>query len=261
MLNKMTSTRNDRDLETFNRNRGPIRYKFSDVKKMTNSFIEEVGKGGFGKVYKGKLPNGCLVAVKLLDASRWNGEDFVNEVSIISRTSHVNIVTLLGFCLEGNTRALKYELVPNGSLANFIYNDRITPNNTSPLLSWEKLQQIALGIARGLEYLHQGCNARILHLDIKPQNILLAENFSPKIADFGLAKLCQGKDSITSMMQARGTLGYIAPKVWNRNFGISSKSDVYSFGMMILEMAGGRKNLNTEASHSSLLFFPQWVMS
>ncbi|KAJ7969145.1 Receptor-like kinase [Quillaja saponaria] len=259
MLNNWTLTRNDKDLETFIRNCGPIRYKFSDVKKMTNSFLDEVGRGGFGKVYKGKLPNGSFVAVKLLEASRWKGEDFVNEVSSISRTSHVNIVTLLGFCLEGNKKALIYEFVPNGSLAKFIYNDRITPNNTSPLLSWEKLQQIALGIARGLEYLHQGCNARILHLDIKPQNILLDENFSPKIADFGLAKLCPGRDSITSMTQARGTLGYIAPEAWNRNFGISNKSDVYSYGMMILEMAGGRKNLNTEASHSSLLYFPQWI--
>ncbi|KAJ7969152.1 Receptor-like kinase [Quillaja saponaria] len=228
-------------------------------KKITNSFTEEVGRGGFGKVYKGKLPNGCLVAVKLLDASKRNGEGFVNEVSSISRTSHVNIVILLGFCLEGNRKALIYEFVPNGSLANFIYNDRMTPNNTSPPLSWEKLQQIALGIVRGLEYLHQGCNARILHLDIKPQNILLDENFSPKIADLGLAKLCQGRDSITSMMLARGTLGYIAPEGWYRSFGISNKSDVYSYGMMILEMAEGRKNLNTEASHSSLLYFPQRI--
>ncbi|KAJ7969141.1 Receptor-like kinase [Quillaja saponaria] len=243
MLNNWTLTRNDRDLETFIRNCGPIRYKFSDVKKMTNSFTEEVGRGGFGKVYKGKLPNGCLVAVKLLDASKWNGEDFVNEVSSISITSHVNIVTLLGFCLEGNRKALIYEFVPNGSLANFIYNDRITPNNTSPLLSWEKLQKIALGIARGLEYLHQGCDTRILHLDIKPQNILLDENFSPKIADFGLAKLWYFK-------QVRGTLGYTAPEVWNRNFGISNKLDVFSYGMMILEMAGGR-NMKAEASHSS----------
>ncbi|KAJ7969143.1 Receptor-like kinase [Quillaja saponaria] len=255
MLNKMTLTRNDRDLETFIRNRGLKRYKYSDVKKMTKSFMEEVGRGGFGKVYKGKLPKSCLVAVNLLDASRWNGEDFVNEVSSLSITSHVNIVKLLGFCLEGNRKALIYEFVPNGSLANFIYNDRTTPNNTSPLLSWKKLLQIA----RGLEYLHQVCNTRILHLDIKPQNIHLDKNFSPKIADFGVAKLCPGRDSITSMKQARGTLGYMALEVWNRNFGISNKSDVYSYGMMILEMAEGRKNMNTEASHSSLQYFPQWV--
>ncbi|KAJ7969154.1 Receptor-like kinase [Quillaja saponaria] len=260
MLNNWTLTRNDRDLEALIiRNCRPIRYKFSDVKKITNSFTDELGRGGFGKVYKGKLPNGCLVAVKLLDTSRWNGEDFVNEVSSISRTSHVNIVTLLGFCLESNRKALIYEFMSNGSLANFIYNDRITSNNSYNPLSWEKLLQIALGIARGLGYLHQWCNTRILHLDIKPQNILLDENLIPKIADFGLAKFSPSTEIITSMTRARGTIGYVAPEMWNRNFGISNKSDVYSYGMMILEMVGGRKNLNAEASQSSEIYFPQWV--
>ncbi|KAJ7969150.1 Receptor-like kinase [Quillaja saponaria] len=252
MLNNWTLTRNGKDLEALIRNCGPKIFKFSDVKKMTNSFIDEVGRGGSGTVYKGKLPNGCPVAVKLLDASRCNGEDFVNEVSSISKTSHKNIVALLGFCLEGSKKAIIYEFMSNGSLANFIDNDRITSNNSyNPLMSWEKLQQIALGINRGLGYLHQWCNTRILHLDIKPQNILLDENFIPKIADFGLAKLCPSRESITPMKQARGTIRYVAPEVWNREFGISNKSDVYSYGMMILDMVGGRKNLNAEESHSS----------
>ncbi|KAJ7969149.1 Receptor-like protein kinase [Quillaja saponaria] len=238
---------------------GPVLYKFSDVKKMTNSFIDELGRDDFGAVYKGKLPNGCPVAVKLLDASKWNQEDFVNEVSSISRTLHVNIVALLGFCLEGNRKALIYEFMPNGSLANFISDDRIASNNTSPPLSWEKLQKIALGIAQGILYLHQGCDTRILHLDIKPQNILLDEFFSPKIFDFGLAKLCPNRESVISMTQASGTIGYTDSEVWNRNFGISNKSVVYSYGIMILEMIGGRKNMNAAESHSSQMHFPELV--
>ncbi|GKU97599.1 hypothetical protein SLEP1_g10726 [Rubroshorea leprosula] len=120
--------------------------------------------------------------------------------------------------------------------------------------------KLILGIAQGLEYLHKGCNTRILHFDIKPHNILLDKNFCPKISDFGLSKLCETRESIVSMMGTRGTLGYIAPEVFNRNFGgVSYKSDVYSYGMMVLEMIGGRKNVNAEASHPSEIYFPSWI--
>ncbi|KAJ7970354.1 Receptor-like kinase [Quillaja saponaria] len=251
-------TKNEKDIEAFIRKHGPLtvkRYKFSEVKKMTNSFKVELGEGGYGGVYKGKLLTGSPVAVKVLKSSKGNGEDFTNEVASISRTSHVNVVTLLGFCFEDNRKALIYEYMPNGSLEKFIYN-----KTTSPTLSWENLHQIAIGIARGLEYLHRGCNTRILHFDIKPHNILLDENYCPKISDFGLAKLCTRKDSIISMQDARGTIGYVAPEVWNRNFGgVSHKSDVYSYGMMILEMVGGRKNIYVDASHTSEIYFPHWV--
>ncbi|GMN34584.1 hypothetical protein TIFTF001_042079 [Ficus carica] len=225
---------------------------------MTKSFQEKLGQGGYGEVYRGKLPDGRLVAVKILNSSKGNGEEFINEVASISTTSHVNIVTLLGFCLEGHRRALIYEFMPNGSLEKFTYKDN--PLQTTPHLEWEKLLQISIGIARGLEYLHQGCNTKILHLDIKPHNILLDEDFSPKISDFGLAKLCPRKDSIVSMANARGTIGYIAPEVFSRNFGgVSSKSDVYSYGMMILEMVGGRKNIKVGVSHTSEIYFPDWI--
>ncbi|KAL5544809.1 hypothetical protein UlMin_008593 [Ulmus minor] len=218
------------------------RYRFSDVKKMTSSFKNRLGQGGYGEVYKGKLLDGSLVAVKVLNSTKENGQDFTNEIASICRTSHVNVVTLLGFCLEGNKRALIYEYMPNGSLEKFIYSE--IPLLVSPRLEWEKLLLIATGIARGLEYLHRGCNTRILHFGIKPHNILLDEDLCPKISDFGLAKLCPKKESIVSMLDARGTIGYIAPEVWSRNFGgVSSKSDVYSYGMMTLEMAGGRKNI------------------
>ncbi|KAK9926336.1 hypothetical protein M0R45_023573 [Rubus argutus] len=159
----------------------------------------------------------------------------------------------------GQKKALIYEFMPNGSLEKFIYKDS-NPLKTTPHLELEGLFQIATGIARGLEYLHRGCNTLILHFDIKPHNILLDENFCPKISDFGLSKLCTRKESIISMLDARGTIGYIAPEVFCRNFGrVSAKSDVYSYGMMILEMVGGRKNVDTQVSHTSEIYFPDWV--
>ncbi|XP_057523474.1 LEAF RUST 10 DISEASE-RESISTANCE LOCUS RECEPTOR-LIKE PROTEIN KINASE-like 2.1, partial [Amaranthus tricolor] len=117
-----------------------------------------------------------------------------------------------------------------------------------------------IGIARGLEYLHQGCNMRILHFDIKPQNILLDENYCPKISDFGLAKICPQKDSIISMSEARGTAGYIAPEVFFKRFGgVSLQSDVYSYGMLVLEMVGCRKNVDAKVEHSSEQYYPHWI--
>ncbi|KAK8452322.1 hypothetical protein SEVIR_5G092832v4 [Setaria viridis] len=173
----------------------------------------------------------------------------------IGRTSHVNIVNLFGFCLEGSKRAIIYEYMPNGSLDKFIYSE-----NPKAVLGWDKLYTIAIGIARGLEYLHHSCNTRIIHFDIKPQNILLDEDFHPKVADFGLAKLCHTKESKLSMAGARGTVGFIAPEVHSRTFGVvSTKSDVYSYGMMLLEMVGGRKNVNSIAQKSSEKYFPHWI--
>jgi serine/threonine protein kinase len=257
----MKITKNEQDLEACIRNYGPLaltRYKFSDIKKFTNSFKDKLGQGGYGGVYKGKLLDDHPVAVKVLNASKENGEDFINEVASISRTSHVNIVTLLGFCLEGPKRALIYEFMPNGSLEKFIHNDN--PEKTIMHLGLEKLFQIAIGIARGLEYLHRGCNTRILHFDIKPHNILLDEDFCPKISDFGLAKLCTRNESNIAMTGARGTIGYIAPEVFSRSFGaVSHKSDVYSYGMMALEMVGGRTNINVGVNNTSEIYFPHWI--
>ncbi|XWS37635.1 hypothetical protein CRYUN_Cryun19dG0061700 [Craigia yunnanensis] len=254
-------TKSDQVIEAFLRNNGtlaPKRYSYSDVRKMTNSFKEKLGKGGYGSVYKGKLLDGHLVAVKVLDTSEGNGQDFINEVASISRTSHVNVVTLLGFCLEGQKRALIYEFMPNGSLERFIYEENTLKNRQR--LASEQFYRTAIGIARGLEYLHRGCNTRILHFDIKPHNILLDENFCPKISDFGLAKLCTTNDSIVSMLEARGTIGYIAPEVFCRNVGgVSHKSDVYSYEVMILEMVGGRSNIDVGLSQTSEKYFPHWI--
>ncbi|KAJ4709900.1 Receptor-like protein kinase [Melia azedarach] len=211
------TAKNYQNIEAFLRNCGSLalkRYTYSDIKKMTNSFKHKLGQGGYGGVYKGKLLDGRNIAVKVLNESKGNGEDFINEVASISRTSHINIVDSFGLFRH---------------------------------------------IARGLEYLHRGCSTRILHFDIKPHNILLDEDFCPKISDFGLAKICPRKESVVSMTGATGTVGYIAPEVFCRNFGeVSHKSDVYSYGMMVFEMTG-RKNNGVGNNRSSDAYFPDWV--
>ncbi|KAL4639408.1 hypothetical protein ACB092_03G215800 [Castanea dentata] len=254
-------SRNEQKVEAFIRNYGslaPKQYSYSFVKKVTNSFKNKIGQGGYGVVYRGMLPDDRLVAVKVLSESKGNGEDFINEIASISRTSHVNVVALLGFCYEKKKRALIYEYMSNGSLDKFIYTRRSSSENG--LLKWKTRNEIVIGIARGLEYLHRGCNTRILHFDIKPHNILLDDHLCPKISDFGLAKLCERKDSVVSTMNARGTAGYIAPEVQCRNIGrVSHKSDVYSYGMMVLEIVAGRKNIDAEVSHTSEIYFPHYV--
>ncbi|XP_059434379.1 rust resistance kinase Lr10-like [Corylus avellana] len=233
----------------------PIRYSYSEVKKMTKSFKDKLGEGGFGTVFKGKLQSGRLVAIKMLGKSKANGQDFISEVATIGRIHHVNVVQLIGFCVERSKRALVYEFMPNGSLNTFIFSPEV-----SSLLSYDKMYDIALGVARGIEYLHQGCDMQILHFDIKPHNILLDENFAPKVSDFGLAKLYPVDNSIVSLTAARGTLGYMAPELFYKNIGsVSYKADVYSFGMLLMEMASRRKNLNAFTDHLSQIYFPTWV--
>ncbi|CAA2957641.1 rust resistance kinase Lr10-like [Olea europaea subsp. europaea] len=233
----------------------PTRFSYAEIRRITNQFSEKLGEGGYGNVYKGKLSNEIYVAVKVLNNSKGNGEEFINEVGTIGKIHHVNVVRLVGFCADGFRRALVYEFLPNDSLEKFIFRAGPTSNS----LGWKKLQDIALGIAKGIEYLHQGCDQQILHFDIKPHNILLDHNFNPKVCDFGLAKLCSKEKSTVSITVARGTMGYIAPEVLSRNFGkVSYKSDVYSFGMLLLEMVGGRKNNDTTAN-TSQVYFPEWI--
>jgi len=233
------------------------RFSYVQVKKMTKSFENVLGKGGFGTVYKGKLPDGSRdVAVKILKESNEDGEDFINEIASMSRTSHANIVSLLGFCYEGRKKAIIYELMPNGSLDKFI------SKNMSAKMEWKTLYNIAVGVSHGLEYLHSHCVSRIVHFDIKPQNILIDGDLCPKISDFGLAKLCKNNESIISMLHARGTIGYIAPEVFSQNFGgVSHKSDVYSYGMVVLEMIGARNigRAQNAGSSNTSMYFPDWI--
>ncbi|KAK7848861.1 rust resistance kinase lr10 [Quercus suber] len=217
----------------------PITYSFSQIRKMAKGFKDKLGEG----------------ALKMLGKSKANGQDFINEVATIGRIHHENVVQLIGYCAEGLKRALIYEFMPNSSLDKYIFSQE---GNIT--LSIEKTYDISLGVARGIEYLHQGCDMQILHFDIKTHNILLDENFTPKISDFGLAKLNPINDSMVSLTATRGTLGYIAPELFYKNIGrVSYKADVYSFGMLLLEMANRRKNVNAFADHSSQIYFPTWI--
>ncbi|KAG4379262.1 hypothetical protein GLYMA_17G214400v4 [Glycine max] len=233
----------------------PIRYSYKEVKKMAGGFKDKLGEGGYGSVFKGKLRSGSCVAIKMLGKSKGNGQDFISEVATIGRTYHQNIVQLIGFCVHGSKRALVYEFMPNGSLDKFIFS-----KDESIHLSYDRIYNISIGVARGIAYLHYGCEMQILHFDIKPHNILLDENFTPKVSDFGLAKLYPIDNSIVPRTAARGTIGYMAPELFYNNIGgISHKADVYSYGMLLMEMAGKRKNLNPHAERSSQLFFPFWI--
>uniref|UniRef100_A0A0E0BW38 Protein kinase domain-containing protein n=1 Tax=Oryza meridionalis TaxID=40149 RepID=A0A0E0BW38_9ORYZ len=233
----------------------PTRYSYTDIIAITSHFRDKLGQGGYGSVYKGVLlPGDVRVAIKMLKGdANCKGEEFISEVSTIGRIHHVNVVRLVGFCSEEIRRALVYEYMPQGSLDNYIFSSEKS-------FSWDKLNEIALGIARGINYLHHGCDMQILHFDIKPHNILLDNNFVPKVADFGLAKLYPRDKSFVPVSAARGTVGYIAPEMISRGFGaISSKSDVYSFGMLLLEMAGGRRNADPNAENSSQAYYPSRV--
>ncbi|XP_024199474.1 rust resistance kinase Lr10 [Rosa chinensis] len=233
----------------------PIRYSYSNIKKITKGFKDKLGEGGYGSVYKGKLRSGHLVAVKMLGNSKTNGQDFMNEVATIGRIHHVNVVRLIGYCAEGSKRALIYEYMSKGSLDKHIF-----PKEGIISLSCKEAFEISLGVARGIDYLHQGCDMKILHFDIKPHNILLDEKFVPKISDFGLARLCRSDESSLILTAVRGTFGYIAPEFFYKNIGgVSNKADIYSFGMLLMEIAGKRKNLNSNAVNTSQIYFPSWV--
>ncbi|KAK7385007.1 hypothetical protein VNO78_30714 [Psophocarpus tetragonolobus] len=233
----------------------PIRYEYREIKKMTKGFKVKLGQGGFGSVYKGKLTSGLDVAIKMLNKTKDNGQEFVSEVVTIGRIHHVNVVGLIGYCVEGKRYALVYEYMSNGSLDKYVFSKE----GCLPL-NYEKTYEIALGIACGIEYLHRGCDMQILHFDIKPHNILLDDNFTPKVSDFGLAKLYPVKDGSVVLTTVRGTLGYMGPELFYKNIGgVSYKADVYSFGMLLMEMGSRRRNSNPYAENSSQNYFPFWV--
>ncbi|XP_062187619.1 G-type lectin S-receptor-like serine/threonine-protein kinase At2g19130 [Phragmites australis] len=211
-----------------------IAFRYSDLQHVTNNFSERLGGGAFGSVFKGKLLDSTAIAVKRLDGVHQGEKQFRAEVSTIGTIQHVNLVRLLGFCSEGSRRLLVYEFMPNGSL-----DFQLFPGETTAL-SWATRYQIALGTARGLNYLHEKCRDCIIHCDVKPENILLDESFVPKVADFGLAKLL-GRDFSRVLTTMRGTRGYLAPE-WITGVPITAKADVYSYGMMLFELISGRRN-------------------
>ncbi|KAF5759793.1 putative protein kinase RLK-Pelle-SD-2b family [Helianthus annuus] len=225
----------------------PIRFTYLDLQRATDNFSKKLGQGGFGSVYEGVLKDGTKLAVKQLEGIGQGKKEFRAEVSIIGGIHHHHLVRLKGFCAEGVHRLLVYEFMANGSLDRWIFKK----NKTEFLLDWDTRYNIAVGTAKGLAYLHEDCDVKIVHCDIKPENVLLDDNFRAKVSDFGLAKLMTREQShvFTTM---RGTRGYLAPE-WITSYAISEKSDVYSFGMVLLEIIGGRKNYDSsmisEKSH------------
>lgn len=230
----------------------PIRYSFKDLQTATDNFIVKLGQGGFGSVYRGVLPDGTRLAVKKLEGIGQGKKEFRAEVGIIGSIHHIHLVRLRGFCAEGTHRLLAYEFMANGSLDKWIFKK----NRAEFSLDWDTRFNIAVGTAKGLAYLHEDCDAKIVHCDIKPENVLLDDNFQAKVSDFGLAKLMNREQSLV-FTTMRGTRGYLAPE-WITNYAISEKSDVYSYGMVLLEIIGGRKNYDpTEISEKS--HFPTYA--
>ncbi|KAL5993523.1 hypothetical protein ACLOJK_014448 [Asimina triloba] len=218
--------------------RSTVNFKYQELKSATKNFSEEnkVGEGGFGDVYVGVLRNGKAVAVKRLAVRELQRTmtDFEKEVKLINNVHHRNLVRLLGCCRKGSEYLLVYEYVANNSLDKFLFGER------RGTLNWKQRFDVILGTARGLAYLHEDFHVCIIHRDIKSNNILLDEEFQPKIADFGLARLLPAN---TTQLVTRfaGTLGYMAPEYAIRG-QLSEKADVYSYGMVVLEIISGRKS-------------------
>ncbi|KAF6142322.1 hypothetical protein GIB67_023347 [Kingdonia uniflora] len=230
----------------------PIRFSPQHLESFTHNFSSELGSGGFGKVYKGEFPNGVQVAVKVLNGSlnKRVQQQFMAEVSTIGRTYHINLVRLYGFCFDPTMRALVYECMENGSLDKYLFSE-------NQIIGWEQLNEVAIGTAKGIAYLHEECEQRIIHYDIKPGNILLDMNFSPKVADFGLAKLCNRDSSHMIMTECKGTPGYAAPELW-MPYPVTHKCDVYSFGILLFEIIGRRRH-HDDSLNQSQEWLPRWV--
>ncbi|XP_076959012.1 G-type lectin S-receptor-like serine/threonine-protein kinase At1g34300 [Bidens hawaiensis] len=234
----------------------PIRFTSRQLRIATDNFNIKLGSGGFGKVYEGIISNNKQVAAKVLNgnSNKQIDEQFIAEVSTVGRTHHFNLVRLYGFCFESSLIALVYEFMVNGSLDNHLFK-----GNKGVMIGFDKLHEIAVGTARGIRYLHEECAQRIVHYDIKPGNILLDANFHAKVADFGLAKLCNRDKTHITMTGGRGTPGYAAPELW-MPLQVTYKCDVYSFGMLLFEIIGRRRNMDITLVDSQQ-WFPIWAWS
>ncbi|KAF5792277.1 putative protein kinase RLK-Pelle-SD-2b family [Helianthus annuus] len=220
------------------------RFSYAELKKATNNFSKEIGRGGGGIVYKGEFSNNRVAAVKLLkEFSNHQGEgELLAEISTLGRLNHMNLIDIWGYCAERKHKLLVYEYMENGSLAQNLHSSK---------LDWGKRFDIAVGTAKGLAYLHEECLEWVLHCDVKPHNILLDSNWNPKVADFGLSKLLD-RDGTHNLefTRARGTRGYMAPEWLFVNHPITSKVDVYSYGVVVLEMITGRSPTGDQSVES-----------
>ncbi|KAL8506008.1 hypothetical protein ACS0TY_017026 [Phlomoides rotata] len=250
--NKRAIKKNNEDLEL------PL-LKFATIVAATNNFSTEnmIGEGGFGPVYKGTLPSGEEIAIKRLSTTSGQGlEEFMNEAIFIAKLQHINLVRLLGCCVEGDEMILIYEYLKNKSLDYFVFD-----KNRKKLLAWPNRFDIIMGIARGLLYLHQDSRLKIIHRDLKTSNILLDGNFNPKISDFGLARTFGEDQPAARTRRVVGTYGYMAPEYVIAG-KYSVKSDIFSMGVVLLEIVSGKKNREFERSddHFHSLLGHAWVL-
>ncbi|KAB1199487.1 hypothetical protein CJ030_MR0G022780 [Morella rubra] len=233
-------------------------FRLEELASATNNFhhSNKLGQGGFGPVYRGKLLDGREIAVKRLSQTSGQGlREFMNEVVVISKLQHRNLVRLLGCCVEGEEKMLVYEYMPNKSLDAFLFDP-----NKKKLLDWRQRFKIIEGIGRGLLYLHRDSRLRIIHRDLKASNILLDEELNPKISDFGMARIFGGNEDQANTKRVVGTYGYMSPE-YAMEGRFSEKSDVFSFGVLFLEMISGRRNTSfyQDEQNISLLAFA-WRM-
>ncbi|XP_062155004.1 proline-rich receptor-like protein kinase PERK1 [Alnus glutinosa] len=218
-------------------------FSYEELSVATNGFsgANFIGEGGFGYVHKGVLPNGKVIAIKQLKSGSAQGErEFRAEVEVISRVHHRHLVSLVGYCISGAQRMLVYEFVPNYTLHFHLHGKE------RPTMKWPTRMKIALGSAKGLAYLHEDCQPKIIHRDIKAANILLEYNFDAKVADFGLAKFSLDTDTHVST-RVMGTFGYLAPE-YAASGKLTCKSDVFSFGVVLLELITGCQPLDKTQS-------------
>ncbi|KAF2305007.1 hypothetical protein GH714_001007 [Hevea brasiliensis] len=214
-------------------------FSSSIIEAATNNFSDgnKIGEGGFGAVYRGKLEGGKEIAVKRLSRTSSQGlQEFMNEVTLIEKLQHRNLVRLLGYCLEQNEKLLIYEYMPNKSLDVFLFD-----TSTTVQLNYKRRLTIINGVARGLLYLHEDSRFKIIHRDLKASNILLDYEMNPKISDFGMAKIFFENESKELTDRIVGTYGYLAPEYATEGL-FSVKSDVYSFGVLLLEIISGKRN-------------------
>ncbi|KAL8115655.1 hypothetical protein AgCh_022235 [Apium graveolens] len=220
-------------------------FTFAEMEYATENFNPDyfLGEGGFGKVFKGKLRDSDqVVAIKQLDRNGIQGiREFVVEVMTLGLVDHPNLVKLIGFCADGDQRLLVYEFMPLGSLEDHLYGPR------RERLDWNTRMKIAAGAARGLEYLHDKMNPPVIYRDLKCSNILLGEDYHPKLSDFGLAKVGPTGDNTHVSTRVMGTYGYCAPE-YAMTGQLTFKSDIYSFGVVLLEIITGRRAIDNTKS-------------
>ncbi|KAG9459697.1 hypothetical protein H6P81_004205 [Aristolochia fimbriata] len=236
----------------------PTKFRYEELEAATDNFGALIGRGASASVFKGILYDGTPVAVKRIEGAEHGEREFRAEVTAIASVHHVNLVRLLGYCcvpVRTGPRFLVYEFVQNGALDSWIFPGR----GGDRCLPWGVRYRVAVDVARALAYLHRDCRSRVLHLDVKPENILLDEDFRARVSDFGLSKL-MGRDESRVVTTIRGTRGDLAPE-WLLDRGVTEKSDIYSYGMVVLELVGGRRNvrLDGEKSERKWSYFPRIV--